>query len=476
MYRCCPLTINNIDIDATLAKIKELLEKEKNLSPSLRSMIEVLVLVVTLLVNRLNLNSSNSSKPPSSDPNRKKAGKAKSGKKAGGQEGRVGVTLEKVEEPDRVEELKVDRRCLPLGIYKEAGYESRQVFDIDISRVVTEYRAEILEDSKGNRFVASFPKEVTKAVQYGTGVKAHSVYMSQYQLIPYRRIQEYFRDQLGIPVSEGSIYNFNQEAFGLLESFEEKAKGKLAGSELLHVDETGININGERRWLHCTSHGTWTHFFPHEKRGTDAINAIGILPGFRGIVCHDHWKPYYKYGCTHALCNAHHLRELTGVWEEDKQQWAKDIRSLLEEIHHAVNERGGVLAIDESERYRQRYRLLLKNAEAECPPPDEADRKGKRGKMKRTKARNLLERLREYESDVLRFMDNKIVPFTNNLGENDIRMTKVQQKISGCFRSMEGAKIFCRIRGYLSTCRKQGVKSSEALETLFRGELPDFVS
>ncbi len=469
------MTINNIDIDKTLAKVKKLLAEEKGLSPAMRSMVELLVLLVTLLTNRLNLNSSNSSKPPSSDSNRTKASKAKSGKKAGGQKGRVGVTLEKVEEADKIEELKLDRRSLPPGIYKEAGYESRQVFDIDISRVVTEYRAQILEDSKGNRFVASFPKEVTKAVQYGAGVKAHSVYMSQHQLIPYRRIQEYFRDQLGIPISEGSIYNFNQEAFGLLESFEEKVKAELANSELLHVDETGININGDRRWLHCTSNGLWTHFFPHEKRGTDAINAIGVLPKFRGVLCHDHWKPYYTYDCTHALCNAHHLRELTGVWEEEKHQWAKDIRSLLEEIHRAVNDAGGFLDTGKSEKYRQRYRLILKNAETECPPPDETNRTGKRGRVKRTKARNLLERLREYEGDVLRFMDNKIVPFTNNVGENDIRMTKVQQKISGCFRSMEGAKIFCRIRSYLSTCKKQGIRSSQALETIFRGELPAFV-
>ncbi|MDR4507174.1 MAG: IS66 family transposase [Candidatus Brocadiaceae bacterium] len=469
------MTINNINIDATLEKVKKLLSEEKELSPTMRSMVELLVVLVTLLANRLNVNSSNSSKPPSSDPNRKRVRKENGEKKPGGQKGRVGVTLQKVEEPDKVEVIKIDRRKLPPGNYREAGYESRQVFDIDISRIVTEYRAQILEDGKGDRFVASFPKEVTKAVQYGMGVKAHAVYMSQFQLIPYKRVQEYFREQLGIPVSEGSIYNFNQEAFGLLESFEEKAKERLARSDLLHVDETGIAMNGERRWLHCTSNGSWTYFFPHEKRGTDAMNTIGILPKFRGILCHDHWKPYYTYDCTHALCNAHHLRELTGVWEEDKQQWAKDTRVLLEEINRAVNDAGGFLETSESEKYRQRYRSIVKNAEAECPPPDETNRKGKRGRVKRTKARNLLERLIEYENDVLRFMENEIVPFTNNLGENDIRMTKVHQKISGCFRSMEGAKIFCRIRSYLSTCRKQGVSSSQGLEILFRGELPDFV-
>jgi len=172
------LTINNIDIDATLEKVKTLLTQEKELSSTMRSMVALLVVLVTLLAHRLNLNSRNSSKPPSSDPNRKKVSKAKGENKAGGQKGRVGVTLQKVENPDRIEVVKHDRRELPSGRYKEVGYESRQVFDIDISRIVTEYRAQILEDSKGRRFTASFPREVTKVVQYGAGVKAHAVYMS----------------------------------------------------------------------------------------------------------------------------------------------------------------------------------------------------------------------------------------------------------------------------------------------------------
>jgi transposase len=469
------LTINSIDIGITLKKVETLLSEEKGLSPAMRSMVELLVLLVTLMVNRLNRNSRNSSKPPSSDPNRKRERKEKGCRKAGGQKGRVGVTLEKVDKPDKVEVIKVDRRKLPRGEYKEAGYEARQVFDIEISRIVTEYRAEILEDNEGDQFVAPFPKGVTKAVQYGTSVKEHSVYMSQYQLIPYKRIQGYFREQIGMPVSEGSIYHFNQEAYDLLETFEEKAKAALVTSEVLHVDETGINKNGDKYWLHSASNSLWTHFSPHEKRGTEAMNSIGILPKFKGILCHDHWKPYYTYDCTHALCNAHHLRELTAVWEEDKQQWAKEMKALLEETNRAVKDAGGLLESSKSEKYRQRYRSIVKNAETECPAPDETNRKGKRGRGKRTKARNLLERLIEYENDVLRFVDNKNVPFTNNLGENDIRMTKVQQKISGCFRSLDGAKIFCRIRSYLSTCRKQWVSSSQALKMLFRGELPDFV-
>ncbi len=172
------------------------------------------------------------------------------------------------------------------------------------------------------------------------------------------------------------------------------------------------------------------------------MNAMNVLPNFRGILCHDHWKPYFNFDCTHALCNAHHIRELTRAWEQDGQHWAKRLKELLEKISRAVNDAGGYLSASESDKYRQEYRSILKEAEKESPPPDETKRQGKRGRLKRTKSRNLLERLRDFEEDVLRFMDNEIVPFTNNLGENDIRMTKVQQKISGCFRSKEGAQFF----------------------------------
>ena len=469
------MKIENIDIQATIEKAQILVREDKQLSAATKSMFEILILIITLLANRLNLNSTNSSKPPSSDPNRKKQAKRKTGKKPGGQNGHVGTTLKKVDDPDEIEVIKVDRSGLPAGQYRQVGFESRQVFDIDISRRVTEYRAQILEDDKGNRFVAPFPEGVTKAVQYGAGLKAHAVYMSQFQLIPYNRVQDHFSDQLQIPVSEGSIFNFNKEAFELLAEFENRVKNKLAASDLAHVDETGINIGGKGHWLHCVSNDFWTLYYPHEKRGMDAMNAMGILPGFKGILCHDHWKPYYKLDCTHALCNAHHLRELTRAFEQDGQQWAQKLKKLLETINCKVTDAGGALDAHESQKYRLKYRAILKQGEIECPGPIEPQKKGKRGRIKKSKSRNLLERLRDYEQDTLRFMDNQIVPFSNNLGENDIRMTKVQQKISGCFRSIVGAQIFCRIRSYLSTCRKQGVKSSHALDQLFNGKCPDFL-
>ena len=204
--------------------------------------------------------------------------------------------------------------------------------------------------------------------------------------------------------------------------------------------------------------------------------AMEVLPNYRGTLVHDHWKPYYQIPSHHALCNAHHLRELERAWEQDKQQWAKSTQALLLEINKAVDAAGGMLNTSEAEAFRKRYRQRLQEAETECPPPDESQRKkGQRGRLKRSKSRNLLERLIRYEEDVLRFMVELEVPFTNNQGERDLRMTKVQQKISGCFRSEQGARIFARIRSYLSTCQKNGVSSEEALRLLYERRWPGFM-
>ena len=471
------MKIEDIDVDSSINSVKELLKKEKDLSPAFRAALDVLLVLVALLFNRMTLNSKNSSKPPSTDPNREKSSKkGKSRRKPGGQKGHNGTTLEPADNPDEVKVLPIDRRTLPKGSqYQEVGHEHRQVIDIDIARFVTEYQAQILEDDQGNRFVASFPEGVNRPVQYGPNLKANAVYMSQYQLIPYDRVRDHFQDQMHIPVSAGSVFNFNKEAYAGLDAFEQWAKTQLAQSDLMHADETGINIGGKRHWLHCASSASLTWFHPHAKRGTEAMDEIGILPFFKGVLCHDHWKPYYQYGCTHALCNAHHLRELERAWEQDHQQWAKEMQTLLINLAKAVEDAGGCLPPDEAKRWRRRYRRLLKKADSECPPPDESQRKGKRGRLKRSKARNLLERLRNFEHDVLRFMEVENVPFTNNQGENDLRMTKVQQKISGCFRSMQGAKIFCRVRSYLSTCRKRGITATQALTLLFQGKNPDFM-
>jgi transposase len=469
------MTARGINVEESIKKVKELLNSEPGISPALKSSIEVLIVLIAALLEMLSLNSKNSSKPPSSDPNREKKSRAKGERRPGGQKGHDFSTLQPVPDPDRIEIIQIDRSTLPEGRYRVAGYEKRQVVDIEISRIITEWQAEILEDQTGKRYTAPFPEGVTRPIQYGAGVKIHAVYMSQFQLIPYSRVEDHFLDQMGIPISAGTIYNFNQDAYDRLAFFEEWAKRKLIMAQLVHLDETGINICGKKIWLHNTSNDAITLFLPHEKRGAEAIDHIGILPIYRGVACHDHWKPYYRYDCVHALCNAHHLRELEGVKEQDKHQWAIKMSELLTEINKRVKDAGGKLDARESESYRIRYREILLDAEKECPPPPPKE-KGKKGKTAKSKARNLLERLRDYEDDVLRFMDIEFVPFTNNQAENDLRMTKVQQKISGCFRSVDGAKIFCRVRSYLSTCRKNGVSASEALRLLFEGKLPAFIA
>ena len=480
------MTLENIDVTKTIETTKKMLKGNKKIPPTFAILVFTLLKILEIFLTRLGENSNNSSIPPSQDPNRPKPDRSKNkdkdkSKKPGGQKGREGKNLKPVETPDEIVEVPVDKEILPPGhTYTKVGVAKRQVVEIHVARHVVEYQLEILEDERGKRFTAKGPKGTSRPIQYGASIKAMAVYMSQYQLIPYGRVEDYFCDQANIPISAGSLFNFNKEAFNLLESFEVIAKERLRKSKFLHSDETGININGKRCWLHAALNDKWTLFMPHDKRGTEAIKHMEILPHFKGISIHDHWKPYFTYKqCLHALCNAHHLRELEAMIElHPSHTWAQLMRDFLKKVSKAVIEAGGVLKKEESDKYRERYREILKKGDEECPPPIPPPQiKGepkKRGKIKKSKERNLLERLRDFEKEVLRFMDVPYVPFTNNPGENDIRMTKVQQKISGCFKAFEGAEIFCRVRSYILTAQKHGLNATEALTTLFSGELPDF--
>ena len=469
------MIINTNNIQDLLAQVEKQIAQEKDLSPALKASLDLMIVVIKLLAQMLGLNSTNSSIPPSADPNRKKKSKSQSDKKPGGQKGHQGINLKPVDNPDIIQPIPIDVNTLPQGQYQDGGYERRQVFDIDISMVVTEYQAQVLINERGQRFVAPFPEGVSRPAQYGTGVKVNAVYMSMFQLIPYSRVQDHFQEQMNFPISTGSIFNFNEEAFERLEAFDQWVKNKLILSELIHADETGINIGSDRFWLHSASNSWYTLFYPHKKRGGEAIDDMGVLPFFQGILCHDHWKPYYNYGKEHVLCNAHHLRELELAKDKDNQKWAAKMMELLSKINKIVDGCGGCLDPPEADMFIQEYRAILLDAEKECPPPDPKNRKGKRGILPRSKSRNLLERLRDRESEVLRFMTDKRVPFSNNLAEGDIRMTKVQQKISGCFRSWKGAEMFCRIRSYISTCRKHGVSATVGLNLLFEGKWPEFM-
>lgn len=469
------MVVEDIDVNQTLEKARQLLKEDKGLSPASQSVFEVLILLVSILVNRLGLNSRNSHIPPSKEPLRHRRTKSPGrGKKPGGQKGHNGTTLEKIDNPDAIEDILIDRTTLPPGHYQNAGFEARQVFDMKVSLHVKEYRAEILKDRHGRLFVADFPEGVACATQYGPEVKAQSVYLSQFQLIPLARVENHFDHQVGLALSKGSIANFNREAYARLAPFESWIKKQLLRSPVNHSDETGIRVDGKTFWLHTLSNDKCTFYHPDPQRGKLATDRMGILPQYQGTLCHDHWKPYYKYdSLSHALCNAHHLRELERAYEQEAQSWAKKMQSFLTKLHKKVEQSGGVLSKTRSARYRKQYRTILKQGEKECPLASKT--KGKRGRTKQSFARNLLERFKHFENDTLRFMTSKNVPFTNNQAERDLRMTKVQQKISGCFRSIEGAQIFCRVRAFLSTCQKNNASPTDALRNLFQGKLPNFI-
>ncbi len=465
------MKISGIDVEATIERTRVELAQSSEVSPGLRSAIEVLLLLVSVLFQRLGLNSKNSNKPSSADPYRKPMSlRTRSGKKPGGQRGHIGTSLRKVPEPDEVIEHRVFTcsKCLRdlADRSDEGGIESRQVFDIEVNVRVTEHRVEQKTCSCGCENRAAFPVGVEKAVQYGASVKAFAVYLSQYQLLPYKRIEEMFSDQFGLLLSAGSIVNFNQEAAERLHGFEDRAKLELIKSPVLHADETGVRIEKKTMWLHGASNDRWTLLFPHKLRGSEAMEDIGIMPGYQGTIVHDHWKAYFKLDrARHALCNAHHLRELEQVVQFDHQTWANQMKDLLVEINETKHQKGSV-ALSDQIAFQKRYRTILTKGEAECPYAEK--RKGQRGRTKKSKARNLLERLQNFEEETLRFMREPRVPFTNNQSERDIRMFKVQQKISGSFRSMDGARVFCKIRSFCSTVRKHEASVYEAIARLMR--------
>ena len=476
------MNIDGLSVVGTIEAVQNGIPHE-HLSQDFATKVKALILLASIMKDRLSTNSKNSSKPPSKDDLKDKEGKAgtnnkpSSGRKPGGQQGHASSQLKPLENPDEVIYIPYGTSADFKGDYTFSDYEVRQVIDLKISRHVIEYRAEVVTDQYGNKYCADFPQGVARPAQYSTNLKAHVVYMSQFQLIPYDRVSQQLNDSADISISTGSIYNFNCAAYSMLYDFQDWLIATQTKASVLHADETGININGKNHWLHSLSNDESTYFHADEKRGSTAMDAMEVLPNFEGTLCHDHWKPYYKYQCVHALCNAHHLRELKRAYEQDNQQWAKEIETLLIEMNKATSESStGILTEDEIKDYEKRYLAILEAGKSECPEVTVASGNAKKGKTKRTRPRNLLLRLLNYIDDALRFLKEPGVPFTNNHAEREIRMTKVHQKISGCFRSMQGAKMFCLIRSYIVTSRKHGISPMEALQILFKGEKPAYMN
>lgn len=470
----------------TSAEKDELIIVLYKLVSELRLTIERQARELAQLKNQLAKNSKNSSKPPSTDGLSKpepKSLRKPSNKKSGGQKGHQGHYLEAVEQPDFIEIHRVTHCELckeNLEAVATEGFEERQVFDIPPPpRIeVTAHRAEQKRCSCGHFNTATFPSEVTASVQYGTRIKAAAVYLNQYQMIPYARVLEILESFYGVSLCEGSLYNFNFQAYQALEETEIQIKESLKSQPLLNSDESGIRVEGKLHWLHTIGSAQLTFYQHHQKRGQEAMDAIGILPDYKGILVHDHFKAYLRYtDCLHSLCNAHHLRELVFLLERDNLAWADEMIRLLVVMKKCVDR---AKARQQSQLQPELFKLLMQRYDKlleagfkhdeslQINEPSVAVPK-KRGRKKQSKAKNLLDRLRNYKTETLRFLTDFSVPFDNNQAERDIRMSKLKQKISGTFRSDQGAKFFFRIRGYLSSAKKQGHNMLNALNQTFQG-------
>ena len=429
--------------------------------------------------------SHNSHLPPSSDrfARQPKSLRQKSGKKPGGQEGHRGATLKVSETPDEVMVHAVEccEHCQQdLTQVAAVAIERRQVIELPAPHVlVREHQAESKHCPHCHRrTTAPFPVGVRAPVQYGASIGARAVYLSQQQLLPYARVCEVMEDLLGVGLSEGSLRDVIERCHTQLGEVEPQIKAALREADVIHQDETSLYVAGKRHWMHVTATATLTHYQVHASRGHEALEAIGILPDFAGTSIHDGFGSYFLYACQHAMCNVHLLRELTYLAEEQGLWWAAKLKALLLSMKDATEQarEQGKHWLHPLEVVDWQTRFLDLLAEGDQAHPHALAPPSHRGRVKQSTARNLLDRLRKYQRAVWAFLEDLRVAFDNNQAERDLRMVKVQQKVSGCFRSFAGAQAFARIRGYLSTLRKQDVPLLPALEATLLGHpvLPSF--
>jgi transposase len=423
----------------------------------------------------LKQDSNNSSKSPSSDytrNNRIKNSREASDKKPGGQKGHEGTTLKRVSNPDKkiFHNIENCSKCgKDLKKTKSMGVEKRQVFELPQPKLeVIEYIIDIKHCKKcGTITKGNFPEGVTKSVQYGKNLQTLIVYLINVQLIPYKRVAETIFALTNHKISIGTIKNIIERFDKKLRLEKEKIKIAIKEEPVINTDETGLFVDKQRQWLHVTSTNRLTYYEIHEKRGSEATEAIGILPECKAILVHDGLASYMRYENEHALCNAHHFRYLKYIEEEEKYIWAKMMRELLLEIKDRVelrkSENKNCLDDDEIWDFELKYMTFIRKGNNQL--------KYRRQKFKniKCKSKNLLDRLKKYQKETLRFMFDFRVPFDNNLAERDLRMMKVKQKISGCFRSVKGAKYFCNLRSFVSTAIKQNINVFDALLHIFNG-------
>jgi transposase len=476
-----------------LRRKDEELEQSQQANQDLRAGLKQAIEAIEYLQERVKAlegqqakDSHNSNLPPSSDGfvRPPKSLRQKSGKKPGGQQGHRGHHLRQVETVDEVLLHPVERceHCQQdLRAQSAEMPERRQVMELPVKRLwVTEHRVEEKQCPVCFHLTrAPFPATVKAPAQYGTSIQTLATYLVEGQVVPYARASQLLQELLGVPLSVGSIASFVKSSHQELAEVEKELKAALVKVAVLNQDETGLRVGTKGWWVHVCSTDRLTHYAAHPSRGRKALDAIGIAPQFAGTSVHDGLVSYQGYGFTQALCNVHHLRELTFVEEELKQPWARQMKDLLLDMKAEV-ERAKALGKQELDvlllaRFLRRYDEILTEGYLANPPPPPPHKRTP-GRPKQSPARNLLDRLSERKWAVLRFLHDFAVPFDNNQAERDLRMIKVQQKVSGCFRTEQGVAMFCRIRSYLSTLRKQGIELLSALEHTLLGHpvLPAF--
>lgn len=445
------------DIAGLHAMIVELLQRVEHLESENKE-----------LKAKLNANSNNSSRPPSSDGLKKRPAIPKSkSKRRGGQKGHKGKTLKMVKTADYVVEL-----CPPkcscgtsLLLAKKKCKAVRQVFDLpDPQLEVTEYQQQSCScPNCGKENVGKFPQGISPNTQYGSGVRALVTLLNINYKIPFKKIKRLFTDLYGYSLNESTQINTLKKCYNLLEQSEAQIKEQLLVSQVNHFDETGLRVAGKLHWLHNSSSTLYTYLFVHASRGKKALlDPVSLLPHYKGWAVHDCWASYFKFNqCKHSICGAHLLRELQGLVDR-KSNWAKEMHSLLLEMYKQTNQ--GKSKLDKPLKYIRKYNQICRKADEEEPPPII----NPRGKPKRTKGRNLLNRLVKYKDAVLAFAKHTFIPFTNNLAERDIRHAKVKQKIAGSFRTKYGADIYARIHSFTSTLRKYQLHKPDINLNIFK--------
>lgn len=417
--------------------------------------------------------SHNSHMPPASDK-KKYPAKKKSKKKTGGQKGHKGSNLKRNENPDEIKKYLLKGKCkscsLNLSTITKKSYIKKQEVDVKFTVFTTDHVIECGKCNCGVTHVANHPIHLNAPVQYGASVKGFVSYLTNYQIIPFERTQDLFRDIFNLPMSEGTIFNVANQCYKNLYGFEKLAGKALLNSKVNHSDETPLNVNKKKNYLHVLSNEYITLINAHASRGLDAVNDIGLLKKFKGFLVSDFFSMYYSLTAKNVACHSHLQRELTFLIEEFKIKWAKKIKKFLLRANKEIKKyRRKKIPIPHGEqiRYQKEFDQLITLAIIETP---DFCKKGKK-----TVAENLLARFIRYSDAILRFTTDIEIPFTNNMAERDFRMAKIKQKVSGGFRTFKGLEKYARLRSYISTVKKQGRNVLQSLNAIFSTQNPNFI-